>query len=270
MTNQEDVTNPLQKQLEDGGIWVLSDTPCSGRRVEFLTRGNSFLGFYYVVAALSNAGFGSAMALEAQGKLSDSTPVRFAVSGTEIRMNHGRFKKIWQSTGRHLTNQVFLMIYGNFEAYLADLVIDGLIEADPGCDAYTEAKTLLIRRKWEGKIGAIDHRLSLGLKGRLLKEWFEGIEMHFLGTKCSQPMDFLEKVSDLRDRVVHYGSRVDAGLASSYSEAGFKEGDEIAFPFDVPTQLHLFLTHLSNLVDDAFCRKFGWPREIVGPENLLD
>lgn len=94
--------------------------------------------------------------------------------------------------------------------------------------------------------------------------------MHFLGTKCSQPMDFLEKVSDLRDRVVHYGSRVDAGLASSYSEAGFKEGDEIAFPFDVPTQLHLFLTHLSNLVDDAFCRKFGWPRDIVGPENLLD
>lgn len=161
------------------------------------------------------------------------------------------------------------MIYGNFEAYLADLLMDGLNELEPDNDSYEVAKKLLVGRKWEGKITAIDFRLSLGLRGRLVKEWFKDLDMEFLGSKCSQPLDFLEKISDLRDRLVHYGSRVDAGLTVAYPDAGFKIGDEIGFPLETPVELHFFLVHLSDLLDEAFCVKFGWDRPKVSPEKLL-
>ena len=247
----------------------MPETMSSTRRVEFLTRANTFLGFYYVIAATSDQGHKAMKAFAEKSQFTAATPMRLGSEATSLTVNYGKFCKIWQSAGRHLTNQVFLMLYGNFEAYLSDLVMDGLKEIEPTGDAYSDALNLLVSRKWEGKIARIDNRLGLGLKGTLMREWFKGITMEFLGTKSSQPMDFLEKVSDLRDRIVHYGSRVDHGLVKEYPGAGFKVGDEIGFPFDMPTQFNFFLVHLSDLVDDAFCQRFGWPRSIVRPETLV-
>jgi hypothetical protein len=262
--------NPLAyKELEGGALWVLAETPCSNRRVEFLKRGNTFISYYYVVAVTSNSGFGQAKNLRDQGKIDDQSPMKISTGSTTTQMTYHLFKKYWQSAGQHLTNQTFLMIYGNFEAYIADLLMDALDALEPEGDSYEGAKNLLIGHKWEGKISRIDNRLDLGLKGRLLKEWFKDIELTFLGAKCSQPLDYLEKVSDLRDRVVHYGSRVDVGLQAAYPSAGFKVGDEIFFPFDMPSELHLFLMHLSDLIDEAFCEKFGWERLQVKPETLV-
>ena len=257
------------QQIEEKGPWVLPESMSSERRVEFLTRANTFLGFYYVIAGTSDQGHKALEAFAQKSQFTAATPIRLGSGVTSLTVNYGKFRKIWQSAGRHLTNQVFLMLYGNFEAYLTDLVMDGLKVLEPTGDAYNDALNLLISRKWEGKIARIDNRLGLGLKGALIREWFQGITMEFLGTKCSQPMDFLEKVSDLRDRVVHYGSRVDEGLVKEYPGAGLKLGDEIGFPFDMPTQFNLFLAHLNDLVDNVFCQRFGWPRSMVRPETLV-
>ena len=267
--------NPLKMrqlkigELDESGPWVLSETMCSVRRVEFLTRANSILGFYYVIAGTSETGFNATEAFAKEKKFKASTAIRLGMGGTSITVNYGKFRKVWQTTQSYLTNQVFLMVYGNFEAYLADLVMDGLKEIEPDGDTHDDALDLLVGRKWEGKIASVDHRLSIGLKGTLLRDWFKDVAMEFLGTKCSQPMDFLEKVSDLRDRVVHYGSRVDTRLADEYPDAGLKVGEDIRFPFEMPLQFNFFLAHLSDLVDEAFCQRFGWARSPVRPETLV-
>ena len=262
--------NPLgMRQLEEKGQWVSPETMSSARRVEFLTRANTFLGFYYVLAATSDQGYKATEAFAKKTQFTGATPIKIGSGVTSITLNYGKFRKVWQSAGRHLTNQVFLMLYENFEAYLTDLVMDGLKEVEPAGDTYNDALNLLVGRKWEGKIARIDNRLGLGLQGTLMREWFKGISMDFLGAPCSQPMDFLEKISDLRDRVVHYSSRVDQGLANDYPGARLKVGDEIGFPFDLPTQFNFFLAHLSDLVDDVFCLRFRWPHSFIRPETLV-
>ncbi len=131
--------NPLgMRQLEEGGPFVLSPTLCSARRVEFLRRGNIILGFYSTIAIASKKGQDIINQAEKKGELGQDTPIRIDMrpGGEIIQTNYGLFKKQFVNAGVHLTNQVFLMLYGNFEAYLADLVLDALTHTSSHPDPY--------------------------------------------------------------------------------------------------------------------------------------
>lgn len=266
-------TNPLKmRPLEAGGPFVLSPTPCSTRRVEFFKRGNIILGFYTVIAMASKAGEDTIKKAEKEGKFKSDTWFRIKMepSGGIAQMNYGLFKKYFAKAGAHLTNQVFLMLYGNFEAYVSDLVLDALTQMNLVPDPYEETLRLMYTSKWRGKIDRITQKLGVSLGTRVFVNKFREIDMGFLGERCNNPIEFMEKAADLRHRLVHYSGRVDKAFIAAYPKAGLVEGDSITLPFGFPMELQLFFSHLTDVIDDAFSSKFGWQRKIVAPEALTE
>lgn len=265
--------NPLgMRQLEEGGPFVLPATPCSTRRVEFFKRGNTILGFYSAIAMASKTGQDVINQWEREGKLKQDTPLRINMkpSGGIIQTNYGLFKKHFANAGIHLTNQVFLMLYGNFEAYLADLVLDALTQMNSDRDPYEETLRLMYMSKWRGKIDRISHKVGVRLGTRVFVNKFRHIDMGFLGERCKNPIEFLDKAADLRHRLVHSSGRVDEAFVAAYPKAGLSIGQTISLPFGFPVPLQLFFSHLTEVIDEAFSSKFGWPRTAVAPETLTE
>ena len=160
------------------------------------------------------------------------------------------------------------MLYGNFEAYIADLVQDGLTQQGIE-DPQQETLNLMVMSKWRGKIDRIGEKLGFKIGKRKFVAKFKNIELEFLGDLCSHPLEFLEKASDLRNRLVHSSGRADHELVRRYPNSNMKIGDTISLPYDLPFQLNLFFIHLSDLFDEIFTAKFGWKRTLIAPERIL-
>ena len=262
--------NPLgMRQLPDGGPFVLPRTLATARRQEFLQRANSILGFYVALTITANEGKKVIDAHERSGKFVDATLMRlpFEARGTVAQFNYGALKRFHATAGTTLTNQVFLMLYGNFEAFLSDLVLDALSELGDSADPEQEAIYLMMARKWPGKFDKMTQRLKVKLGKRVLVRHFSGIDMGFLGKATNDPRVYLQMMADLRHRLVHAGSRANRKFVARYPESGLKAGDSINVPFGLPLELQLIFTHLSEAVDEAFANRFGWERTMVAPES---
>ena len=267
--------NPLNmRKLEEGGPFVLPSTSCSARRVEFFRRGNTILGFYSAMAITSRAGEGAISQGEEKGEFKPDTQFRLTMgpNGGVIQMNYGLYKKHFANAGIHLTNQVFLMLYGNFEAYLCDLVLDALTHLGSIVDPYEETLQLMVTSRWRGKIDRIDKKLDIGIRlgTRTFVSMFRDIDMEFLGERCENPIEFLGKVADLRHRLVHSSGRVDSEFVAAYPKAGLLPGQTISLPFGTPLPIQLFFARLTDVFDEAFSKKYGWHRTIVSPETLTE
>ena len=263
--------NPLNMyQLEEGGIFVLPPTPCSRRRAEFLARANATLGYFAAISISSKEGRDVLARAEKQGKFGIDTTFKLDL-GTEegeLRFNYGLYKKWFARAGDQLSNQIFLMLYGSFEALVSDLVFDALQQSGSYDDPYQETLNLMALSKWRGKIDRIDSKMQVGLGKHLFVDKFQDIEMGILGEQCDDPRKFLEIAADLRNRLVHSVGRADAGFVDTYPESGLSVGDEITIPARFLFPLQFFFTHLSDVFDEAFSSKFGWPRVIQAPESL--
>ena len=115
-------------QLYQDGSYVLPQTKCTNRRIDFVGRANSILGFFTVISIASKQGLDSLFKAEREGVFTDDTVFRLNIfpGGASSNLNYGLFKKAFSCAGGNLTNQVFLMLYGNFEADVGDIVLDGL------------------------------------------------------------------------------------------------------------------------------------------------
>lgn len=268
-TNKDD--NPLgMRPLEDTGPFVLPPTACSQRRLEFFRRGNTILGFYTVTAIVSKTGQEVISNQEKQGKFKLDTAFRLKMDdGNTAQMNYGLFKKYFTKAGAHLTNQVFLMLYGNFEAYLCDLILDALTQMKES-DPYEETLRLMSTSKWRGKMDRVTQKLNVPLGTRVFMNQFKDIDMRFLGQQCNNPIEFLEKVADLRHRLVHYSGKVDKEFSKAYPNTGLSEGATISLPFGLPMSLQLFFAHLTDVIDKAFSLQYGWQRTVVPIEKLTE
>ena len=265
--------NPLKmQQLEEGGLFVLPDQLCSSRRADFFRRGNIIIGFYTTVAMTSKHGHDLLTKHETEGKLKPDTQIKIDMNpdGGIILTNYGLFKKQYTVAGRHLTNQVFLMLYGNFEAYFSDLVLDALIQMGSISNPIKSTITIMTASKWRAKFDRINQKLGIGKQlGRAaLISKFKDVEMGFLGDLCQDPVDFLEKMADFRHRLVHSSGRVDQDFKATYPKAGLSVGQILSLPFGLPIPLQLFYSHLTDIMDQAFAKKFGWNRKLLSIQQL--
>jgi len=94
--------------------------------------------------------------------------------------------------------------------------------------------------------------------------------MGFLGEKCIDPIDFLDRMADVRHRLVHSSGRADNALVTKYPKSNLKPGQLIELHFGLPHGIHFFFVMLSELVDEEFAVKFNWTRSMVVPEKLID
>ncbi len=261
--------DPLRmRTISPEGIFVLPNILCSKRRIEYFERANEILGFYATLAFYSNEGGKAIEATVEKSNIVDSTTFRVKMDKHTIQSTCGVFRKFFQRAGNQLTNQVFLMVYGNFEAFFTDLIHDGFCEQGI-TNASEEAISLLISSKWEGKFDRISQKLGVQLGKHSRVQKFRDLDMGFLGESCVDPVDFLQRMADLRHRLVHSTGRADSILVSRYPMAGLAEGKFITLPFGLPYDVHFFFVLLTDYLDKAFAKKFGWERTQVAPEELL-
>ncbi len=262
--------NPLRmKPLTEGGPFVLPPMLCSQRRREYFQRANRILATYATVTAYSGQGQKAIEAGAAAGKFADATPMRMVLGDHTFQTNYRMMRSAFAKAGAQLTNQVFLLLYGNFEAFLADLAHDALSTLGSS-DPFEDAVALVAMTKWKGKLGRIAQKFSLELGHRRYIAAYRDIDMRFLGRATNDPIEFLQSAADLRHRLVHSAGRADAKLLAEYPESGLSDGALIELPFGFPVAVHFFFVPLSDLLDDAFSARFAWPRETSSIDQLLD
>jgi hypothetical protein len=269
-TENNSGNNPLgMHPLEPDGPFVLSPQLCTTRRREYFQRGNRILSTYSAIAAYSGKGKEWLDRAISQNPISADTPIRITMDGHVFQSKLRTLQEMFEKAGAQLTNQIFLMIYGNFEAFIADLTQDAL-DTLGVIDPYQETLSLMISSKWPGKIDRISQRLSVQLRRRDFVQRYENIEMGFLGNPISDPIGFLQCMADLRHRLVHSAGRVDSKLVSDYPRAGLKVGGIIELPFGLPFDIFFFFVPITDLIDEKFSDKFDFTRERVEPESLVD
>jgi hypothetical protein len=249
---------------------VLPQIKCTNRRIDFVGRANSILGFFTVISIASTQGSDSIFKAEQEGVFTDDTAFRLNIfpGVASSHLNYGLFKKAFSRAGGNLTNQVFLMLYGNFEAYVADIVLDGLSSENVE-DPYQDALNLMVLSKWRGKVDRIGQRLKIVMGKRRFVNKFRDIEMNFLGEPCTDPIEYLEMTAELCHRLVHSGGRMDQDFVDRFSEADLKVDEAILLPHHMPYQVQIFM-HLSDLFDGIFGAKYGWERAVIAPEKIVD
>lgn len=262
--------NPLEmRKLGYGGPFVLPPMSCSQRRQEYFQRANRILSTYTTITGYSSQGQQAVEKAVAASQISDDTPMRISMGEHTIQTTFRMIRSAFAKAGGQLTNQVFLMIYGNFEAYVADLVQDALTALGIP-DPIQETIMLTSTTKWAGKLDRIAQKFSLPLgRGRYIAA-YEAIDMGFLGRATTDPVELLQAMADFRHRLVHSAGRADAKLLSDYPQSGLSEGDLIQLPFGFPFNIHFFFVPLTDLLDNAFCSKFEWPRSVTQVEKLID
>jgi hypothetical protein len=271
-SDSRQTSNPLNmRQLEVGGPYVLPSIQCTPILSDFLKRGNRILGFYFAVTIYAGEGKKNMDQAEKEGKLKPDTPtkIRIETQGIDIRQNYGLLKKTFSKAGAQLTNQVFLGIYGNFEAYMLDTISAALKElAFPSPD--DEAVKTMLGTAWRGKFDRVVQKTGVTLGQRKMVDKFRNLDMGFLGEKCEDPIDFLNRMADFRHRLVHSSGRVDMALIKKYPKVNLVDGDLMELPFGLPQGIHMFLVLLAEVVDEAFATRFNWTRSLVAPEQLTD
>jgi hypothetical protein len=242
---------------------------CSQRRREYFQRANRILSTYATLSAYSAQGQSAIQTAASAGRITNETLIRVPMGEYTFQTTYARISAAFAKAGGQLTNQIFLLLYGNFEAFVADLAHDAfslLGAADP----LQEAILLTANTKWEGKLDRVAQKFGLSLGHRRYVAAYQSIEMRFLGRLTSDPAEFLQAVGDLRHRLVHSGGRADAGLLAEYPDSGLTEGALIELPFGIPFGIHFFFVPFTELLDEAFSAKFGWERPTTAVEQLID
>lgn len=262
--------DPLgMKLLGPEGIYILPPQRCSLRRREFFLRANRILGSYTTLAIYSDFGRQWGEFQAKKGVFGDKTPMRFTINERTMQTSYRKFKEIYQKALPQLTNYIFLMIYGNFESFFADLVIDGLLEQNHP-NPKEETIRLMMATKWVGKIDRISQKFGLDLGKRARDEHFQELHMEITGNVYKDPIEFLQKMADIRHRLVHYSGQVDALLIKDVPNYGLSVGDLIELPGQLPYDVNNYFVMLTEMIDEAFSNQFGWSRVLIPPEQLVE
>lgn len=252
-----------------GGPYTLGHELCTDWRKEYLRRGNTVLAAYSMILCYSDMGNKHIESLEANGKVNAATFFRFGIGKKFIQCKYSQLKGTYGRAQTQLSNQAFLMVYGNLEAYLVDLVTEAFaVTGSP--EPSQDALTIMARAKWEGKIDSIGQRFGLELGKRQFADRFQNVKMEMENESFTEPIAFLQRIAEIRHLLVHSAGRLGDSLVRRFPQTGLTNDTVITIPTELPFELHVFLTGFSDVFDKAFSEKFGWARKIVKPHELVE
>jgi hypothetical protein len=150
---------------------------------------------------------------------------------------------------RILRRQVFVMLYGSFETYLHQIFECAFTDLDTKEDSLDAFRILLMKKKWDGKFCSMRHVFGVDYKSSDLMRHFRDFEMRFGNQGYKDPLRFLDRLAQVRHKIVHASSIL------SDSEL-VRIGGEVFLP------MFAFYILLTDYVDDLFSKKFGFPRNL--------
>ncbi|MGE0489257.1 MAG: hypothetical protein AB7S38_08590 [Vulcanimicrobiota bacterium] len=224
---------------------------CSEHRINFMQRSNWLSFVYPFLFGLVDNGMSSVEAFEAPLITLDTSGLTGStvLSPAELRQSVPYFKM-------ELTNQFFLMVYGSFEALLADLIVSAyakLGEPEP----HTPARRMMIRT-WADRFRLVSETFDLKLRYQNLKDWYGDVDFAVTGPDGKPydgPLAVLKDLSEVRHLIVHFASRFDDKTAVRF---GKKAGERIQIQTLFLQSVTHFLDLLAAPLDDAFSERFSW------------
>ena len=183
------------------------------------------------------------------------TPIKIEMNGgNSIIMPAGRIIEITTNGINLLTRQVFVMFYGSFETYLFQLIEKTFPLVGVTENLLDKSRDILMLRKWDGKFCKMNEIFKIGYQASDLITRFESFEMDFEGKKHKNPLDFLDKLAQVRHRIVHASSIL--------------ENDELVFiDMNIFHDFFGFFFLLTDYIDKRFAEKFGYAREKLNPSK---
>ena len=109
-----------------------------------------------------------------------------------------------------------------------------------------------MRKKWDGKFCKMRDVFDIKYKASELINHFKGFEMNFEGKKFKNPLDFLDRLAQVRHRIVH---------ASSIWE----KDKLVSIDAKVFHAYYAFCAHLTDFIDDLFASRFKFDRAKINP-----
>jgi hypothetical protein len=252
----------------DGQSFVLPKAICTPERRAWFRRSNEIMAFMMTTSlALKECGAkyeAKIPSLSDQGK----TPLRIDLKeGLYIAAPARLIVQKLKEGVDILTRQIFVMFYGSFETYLFDLMIRSFGEIGKSKDPLQNSIKIMMGKSWKSKFAKIDSTFDLNHKDRNLITHFKDFQMEFLGMKFKNPLDFIDKLSEIRHRIVHASSIIDVSYVEKYPQVKSEKGKPITIEITMFHPMYAFYTLLTEYIDELFGERFGYHRVIIDPAS---
>lgn len=247
--------NPLNMKRDpfDGKSFVLPETECTYERRLFFKRMNEIQSFLYV-AKLAFDDCKKNYEKNVIPKLpnKEKTPMKLGINSNFIFMPVAQIIELTSNGINILTRQALVMFYSSFETYLYQLFersfpIVGITEA-----TLDKSRDILMLKKWDGKFCKMNEVFDIGYKASELADYFSNFEMDFEGKKYNNPLNFLDKLAQVRHKIVHASSIIEKNRM-------------IFIDINIFHGLFGFFFLLTDYVDNFFAKKFGYTRQKINP-----
>ena len=202
-------------------------------------------------------------------QITADTPMRITIDGRTLQTRYGLLLGAFNRSIGALTNQVFVMVYGNLEAFFTDVVADAL-EATGSADPLQESLTLVMGARWKAKLDRVANRLDVPIHSSKFASALGQFRVQLFGQDTTDALEFLQGIADLRHRLVHTLGRADEKFIERYPNSGLVKGALMQVPPSVPFDLNMLFVAVTDFLDSAFAIKFTWPRTSERPESLIE
>ncbi|HOI73145.1 MAG TPA: HEPN domain-containing protein [Syntrophales bacterium] len=254
----KDKENPMGmiKDPFAGDSYVLPSTFCTDQRRLWFKRSNQILRFFMSSEwALKECKKIYENRLITQRGLSPDTPMRIQSSdGRSLILPARVLLSGLASDVDVLCRQIFVMLYGSLETYLFELIERSFKEIGQTEDILGKSLDIMMRGKWDAKIGKMNHIFELNYRASDLMEHFKGFELNFMGNVFRNPLSFLDELAQIRHRIIHASSIIDQGKLI-YIDTRIFQG------------YYIFCALLTDFTDNLFVNKFKFDRTEINPAD---
>jgi len=250
--------NPLNMVPDPfvGNTFVLPETECTDARRLFFRRMNEIQAFLFITKHsfdICKEKYGEVIIPTLPSKA--NTPIKVEMnSGNFIVMPAARIIEMATNGINLLTRQALVMFYGSFETYLFQLFEKSFPSVNITENILDKSIDILMRGKWDGKFCKMNEIFTIDYKAGDLINQFNNFEMDFEGEKHKNPLNYLDKIAQVRHKIVHASSIL--------------ENDKMIFiNMNIFHGFFGFFFLLTDYVDNLFVKRFGYTRQRLKPNE---
>jgi len=205
--------NPLNMVSDPyaGDSFILAETLCTEERRVWFRRTNEIIGFFMTTELAIREGIAKYEQIISK-QLKPDTPMKIESSdGRSIVLPAQTLLKQINQGIDVLCRQVFIMLYGSLETYLFQLIERSYLEIGITENILNLSLDIMMKRNWDSKLCKLRDVFGLNYKAGELNKHFSEFEMNFEGESFKNPLQFLDKLAQIRHRIVHASSILEKG-----------------------------------------------------------